>query len=207
MSILTLEDDKNNLYEDPLRFIDKLDGKKHIVLYYENPTFGKKIQFRFMRNGLLKGESCIYSIDDNEDPVSIENEMIDNGIDVEKYNKCGLLKIFKIPTLVKYSKDVLKGSNEIIDRMFFGLNLNLPFRMVVRMINELNTKEQIEANLTLEQFYHSKFDRFNGLVLCPYNVNYNPINTNGKWVENILKNHHSAIFITGPEEEGIAFNI
>jgi hypothetical protein len=83
----------------------------------------------------------------------------------------------------------------------------VPFHLVIRMIDKLNTKEQIEANLNLEQYYHAKFDHFNGSILCHYDASQNPTNTNGKWVETILKNHHSTIFVTGMEEEGIAFDI
>ena len=76
------------------------------------------------------------------------------------------------------------------------------------MIACLNSKDQIEANLMLEQYYHSKFDSFNGNVLCYYNVNPHTININNKWPEIILQNHHSAIFITdNPEEGGIAFDM
>ena len=75
------------------------------------------------------------------------------------------------------------------------------------MIDKLNTKEQIEANLALEQYFHSKFERFNSLVLCHYDVSSNPTNTSGQWVETILENHHSAIFITEKAEEGIAFDM
>lgn len=45
------------------------------------------------------------------------------------------------------------------------------------------------------------------LVLCPYDVSRNPINTHGKWVETILDNHHSAIFVTYRTGEGIAFDM
>ena len=41
----------------------------------------------------------------------------------------------------------------------------------------------MKANLTLEQLYHWKFDRFNGLLLCPYDVSDNPLKTHGKWLE------------------------
>ncbi len=51
------------------------------------------------------------------------------------------------------------------------------------MIDELITKEQIKANLFLEQKYHCEFDRFEGLIMCPYDVIKNPRNTNGKWVD------------------------
>ncbi len=69
---------------------------------------------------------------------------------------------------MKHPEGVLKGAKELIGRLFSILKQ--PFRLVVRMIDKVNTIEQIEPNLTLEQVYHSKFHRFNGLVLCPYDI-------------------------------------
>ncbi|MER5176190.1 MAG: MEDS domain-containing protein [Candidatus Nitrosocosmicus sp.] len=204
MSNLIFQNDNNTLYKDPLKFIDTLDSSKHIVLYYENPKAGKKIQFRFIRNGLLKGETCIYTTHDNDTNL-IEFEMVNDSIDVEDYNKRGLLKIFKIPDIMKHPEGVLIGAQEVIDTMFS--DITPPFRLVIRMIDKVNTAEQIKANLAIEQYYHSKFDRFDGLVLCPYDVSRNPTNTNGKWVETVLENHHSAIFITGTTVEGIVFDM
>ena len=101
MSNLIFQNDNNTLYKDPLKFIDTLDSSKHIVLYYENPKAGKKIQFRFIRNGFLKGENCIYTTHENDTNL-IEFEMVNDSIDVEDYNKRGLLKIFKIPDIMKH---------------------------------------------------------------------------------------------------------
>ncbi len=204
MSNLIFQNDNNILYKDPLKFIDTLNSSKHIVLYYENPKVGKKIQFRFIRNGLLKGETCIYTTHDNDTNL-IEFEMVNDSINVEDYNKRGILKILKIPDIMKHPEGVMKGAEEIIDTIFS--DITPPFRLVIRMIDKVNTEEQIRSNLAIEQYYHSIFERFDGLVLCPYDVSHNPTNTNGKWVETILENHHSAIFITGTTVEGIAFDM
>ena len=76
MSTLILDNDKDTMYKDPLKFIDTLGGKKHIVLYYENPKFGKVIQFKFLMDGLLKGENSIYAMNNEENHTSVEYEMI-----------------------------------------------------------------------------------------------------------------------------------
>ena len=195
----------NNIFKNPLTFIDSLSGRKHIVLYYDNHEFGRKIQYRFIKNGLLSGECCIYSIHQGDNVTEIKKEMITNDIDVEHFIKRGLLKIFKIPNIMKHSQGVLKGSKEIVDRMLADVNPAKSFRMVIRMIDKLNTKDQITANLKLEQYYHSKFDSFNGMVLCHYDTIDCPIKTNNKWIETILANHHSVIFVTEKSAEGIAF--
>ncbi len=124
---------------------------------------------------------------------------------MEEFKKKGLLHLYQIPDLIKHPKGVIAETDEIINRMFFGLTP--PFRLVTRFIGEINTKEQIATNLVLEQIYHSKFDKFQGLLLCHYDVNEILPHTHELWLEGILKSHHSAIFITQTYAEGIAFDI
>jgi hypothetical protein len=150
---------------------------------------------------LLSGECGILSINQGDNVTEIKKEMTTNDIDVEHFIKRGLLKIFKIPNIMKHSQGVLKGSKEIVDRMLADVNPGESFRMVIRMIDKLNTKDQITANLMLEQYYHAKFDRFNGMVLCHYDTIDFSIKTNNKWIETILANHHSVIFVTEKSAE------
>ena len=131
--------------------------------------------------------------------------MIDHGIDVKTFYKKGLLHIYKIPNLLNHPKGVLKGSDEFLNKIFS--RLKPPFRIVGRIVDELDTEEQVRANLSLEKHLHPKFTQFNGLVLCTYDVLKIPRNTRGRWVKAILNNHHSAIFVTETSEQGIAFDM
>lgn len=74
------------------------------------------------------------------------------------------------------------------------------------MVDIAGTKEQVEVNISFDKVFHSKFDEFNGRVMCHYDVPKNLSNTQGKSIENILKNHHSAICVTD-SGHGIAFDI
>jgi len=198
----------NPVFKSPLEFINTLDDtKKHIVIYYEKEIIGKYIKFKFLKNGLLNEETCIYCIYKKDNNKDIENEMINNGIDVDYFSKRGLLTIFRIPNLFEHPKGLLKGAQEILNEIFSNVNTKRPFRLVIRMIEYLDTKEKIEANLRLEQFCHSIFDRFNGKMLCYYNFDPYPMDINNKWTEIILQNHHSAIFIADDLEVGIAFDM
>jgi hypothetical protein len=194
------------IYQSPLRFIDSLSNcsNRHIVLYYENREYGQKIQFKFIKDGLLKGENCIYFTHEINIAL-IENEMIGHDIDVETYYKKGLMHIYKIPDLFNHPKGVLKGTDEFMNEIFSGLRP--PFRLVGRTVDEIETKEQIEANLAMEKKFHSNIDQFNGHVLCTYDVNKSPSNTHGKWVEGILNSHNSAIFVTETTTQGLAFDM
>ena len=197
----------NNLFKEPLTFINSLDKSEHIVLYHADIKFGKIVQFEFIKQGLLKGENGIYCIPDYEDKSNIEKEMDQYGIDVRYFIKKGLLTIFQIPNLLRHPKGVVKGSEEVLDKMISNINPTKSIRLVIRFIDKLNSKEQIDANLVLEKYYHSKFSRFNGSILCTYDVNNSPANSNPEWLNAIFKNHHSAIFITDLDGKGVAFEL
>ena len=196
-----------NLFKEPLTFINLLDRSKHIVVYYANFKFGKMVLFEFIRQGLLKEENCIYCIPDYEDKSKIENEMYQYGIDVKYFIKRNLLIIFQIPNLLRHPKGVLRGSEEVLDIMLSNINSNKSIRLVGRFIDKLNTKEEIDANLVLEKYYHSKFCNFKGSILCHYDVENCPANSNPEWLNSIFENHHSSIFITDLDGKGVAFEL
>ena len=197
----------NNLFKEPLTFINLLDVSKHIVLYYANSKIGKIVQFEFIKQGLLKGENGIYCIPDYKNKSKIEKEMNQYGIDVKYFIKRDLVTIFQIPDLLRHPKGVLKGSEEVLDDMLSNINSNNSFRLVVRFIDKLNTKEEIDANLVLEKYYHSKFCKFKGSILCHYDVDNCPANSNPGWLHSIFENHHSAIFIADSDGKGVAFEL
>jgi hypothetical protein len=197
----------DSMFIEPLHFINTQNKFKHIVLYYDNAKFGKKIQFEFIKKGLSNKENCIYSIADKENINTIEKEMDDYGIDSKYYIKNGLLTIFRVPDLLIHPKGVLAASKEILNKMFSNIDPNRPFRMVARFIDKLRTPEQVESNIMLEKYHHDKFHNYNGSVLCHYDVRKYSIIDNSTWLKSILENHHSAIFITDDEGKGIAFDI
>ncbi|MGN6347496.1 MAG: MEDS domain-containing protein [Candidatus Nitrosocosmicus sp.] len=209
MSYLFYHDHKTpgSLFVEPLHFINTQNKFKHIVLYYDNVKFGKKIQYEFIKKGLLNKENCIYSIVDKEDTNIIENEMDDYGIDSKYYIKNGLLTIFKVPDLLRHPKGAIAASKEILNKMFSNINPNRPFRLVARFIDKLHTSEQVESNIILEKYHHNKFYNYNGSVMCHYDVSKYPVIDNCGWLKSILENHHSAIFITDDEGKGIAFDV
>jgi hypothetical protein len=194
-------------FKEPVSFINSIDKSKHLVLYYDKLKFGKSILFEFIKKGLLNNENCIYSISCYENSSLIENEMNSYGIDTQYYIKNGLLTIFKIPDLMSHPKGFIDGSKEILNKMFLNINPKKPFRLIARFIDKLNSKEQIEANMILEKYYHQRFFTFNGCVLCHYDVGNGPIADNTDWLKSILQSHHSAIFITDADGKGIAFDI
>src|SRR5579862_3163930 len=76
---------------DPMEPIDsyfeEFDEFKHLVTLYDDRKLAKRVEFRHIKNGLLKREQCQYVIpqDDPETPDSIRKQMDAFGIDTEHY--------------------------------------------------------------------------------------------------------------------------
>jgi hypothetical protein len=196
----------NETHHDPLKFVDTLSDQKHIVLFYEQLEAARIVEYHYLKNGLLKGQYVIHITPDDISISSIENEMTKNGIDVESFIKKGLLHIRQVSATRNDQDGEVKRfeyiAKEILD------NLKSPSRAIraVLILSEVNTEEQIESKLVVEHSYHSSFHSFGGSLLCSYPVKQIEPRRRGKWIEDILQNHHSAIFVTKPGQ-GIAFNL
>lgn len=78
----------------PTKFIDSLSTRKHIILFYDEIEEAQKIEFRFIKNGLPRGEHCIYATD--EDPKLVIDKMTNYGIAVDDFKKKNLLHVYRL---------------------------------------------------------------------------------------------------------------
>ena len=79
-------------------------------------------------------------------------------------------------------------------------------RIVSRAIPEVKKEDQIADELDVERTYHSSCERFGGSLLCSYLVEEIEPRERGKWIVELLHNHHTAIFLR-KSGDGIAFNL
>src|SRR6266568_7689141 len=197
---------KDSINRNPLKFLNTIVDFKHIVLFYEQPESGRMIQFRFIRNGLLKGQHCIYTTHKDTEISLVENEMTNSGIDVEGYKKTNLLHICQIPDPGSFREGSVKAYDKFVKGILADLKHPSIFRIVSRAIPEVKREEQIVDELDVERTYHSTFDSFGGSLLCSYSVEEIEPRNRGKWIVELLQNHHSAIFLR-KSGDGIAFNL
>ena len=196
----------DSINSNPLKFLDTIDDYKHIVLFYEEPESGRMIQFRFIKNGLLKGQHSIYTTHKDMDLSLIENEMTISGIDVEGYKKTNLLHICQMPDPGNFREGSVKGYDSIVNAILADLKHPSIFRIISRAIPEVKKEEQILDELYVERSYHSSFGSFGGSLLCSYLVEEIEPRKRGKWIAELLQNHHTAIFLR-KSGDGIAFNL
>lgn len=183
-------------------FVDTLDTGRHVVLFYEKFEYGLMLQFQFIRNGLLKGEHCIYGT--HGDPKYIEDQMAYSGINVEEFRRKNLLHIYSIPNAMDDPEGPLKGSEKIANKIL--ADSKPPFRVVSIFIPEVNTDAQMQAQLDIESNRHASFSNLQCSWLCPYDLNKIEDSIKEKFMDGLLRNHH-AVVSAAKSGGGIGFNI
>jgi len=174
---------------EPLQFVDSLDTFKHIVLFYDELEWARAIEFRFINNGLLKGEHCIYAT--NGDANVIEEAMIKYGIDVETFKK-NLLHVYNIPNPMDDMESPARAAEKLGE--YIMTNSKPPFRIVTRLVPDVSTEKAISIELDMEHRIHARYHDFNGSLICPYHVNSIAEKKRGRWMIELLQNHHAVIF-------------
>lgn len=174
----------------PLKFVDSLDTKKHIVLFYDNLEYAQRIEFQFLKKGVERGERCIYAMSD--DPKLIKEKMASYGIPVEEYLAKNLLRIYQLNDPFDHHEGPLKGAKKNAEMIM--ANLNSPFRIVANLFPDEKTDEAISAHLAIEQNFQSTFNTFQGSVICPYNIRNVKEDRRKDWFDGLFDSHHIAIY-------------
>ena len=52
----------------PVKFLDRLEGNKHLVVLYDDEKSADLVIARYFLNGLGKGQSCIFFTDEGPNP-------------------------------------------------------------------------------------------------------------------------------------------
>lgn len=192
---------ERGIVTEPFQYIDSLEGRKHIILVYDDQIEGKLIQFRFLRNGIRRGESCFYLT--HQDPETIEKEIIKSGMmDDPEWIKKGLLHIHQIPDISQEKEGMLEGCQKILKTI---QEYKAPYRIVGRAISDVSTEMAMETQYVLEKVFHSKFEKIDGSFLCHYD--WSQIGGNRlRWIERLSRTHHAIIFAT-KFRRGMAFNL
>ncbi len=159
-------------------------------------------EFQFLKNGLRKGEQCVYATDD--DPFLIIGKMSHYGIDVETYLTNGLLHIYQIPDPTRDPEGIAASCKKTVTKILS--NLRSPFRIVGRIIPDVSIMDGIVVQLELEQITHKNFDSMGGMVMCRYNLSRIEPTKRKEWIKNLYENHHFVIYEQG-FQEGVVLSV
>ncbi len=147
-----------------------------------------------MRNGLARSECCTYTTHGDDDDVErIRTDMTKHGIDVDKFESSGLLHILKICDPRDDPSGFERGIENLKKRILEGKKP--PIRLVSRSIRTVENEDDAKANMLLERIVHSSFfDRFPGMLMCPYPIDKVPSQIEEEWFLNHMRHHHAVIF-------------
>lgn len=75
-----------------LDFVRRMKPKDHVIMFYSKPEDKHLVLFTYMKAGLDQAEAAAY-VAAQESPSEIKMAMRQFGIDVDKYEKTGALKV------------------------------------------------------------------------------------------------------------------
>ena len=75
-----------------LEFVKRLEATDHAIMIYKNPKDRYDVLFTYLKAGLDNGEAVAY-VTSQESPEKIKQAMHDFGIDVERYERNGALRV------------------------------------------------------------------------------------------------------------------
>jgi hypothetical protein len=181
-----------------IEFIDKLKEHQHIALFSDDEVKSYKIQTKFLKNGLDRGEICAYL--SYKDPIEIIQMLKNNGLEPDSYLKTKKLHILKInppSTDEEYAEFFQKNVKSL-----FSDTIN-PTVIIGEPLSQLDKKENMEIKIKLEQELH-EFANNKLSILCPYNNSEIESTEHTKWLNQLFKSHNGAIF-SPKETEGLSF--
>jgi len=182
----------------PFKYIDSLDPKQHIALFYEESEYARLIEFRFIKYGLENGEHCVYATE--EDSGSIILKMLNYGIPLEYFQR-GRLKVYQIHRTCGGREEIMKRCKKDVEMILS--NLISPFRIVSRIVSDVSTDDGMSVELELERTVHDKFEDFGGSLICPYKISGMETSKRKQWMEKLRASHHAVIYAPRFGEGGV----
>jgi hypothetical protein len=138
----------------------------------------------------LKNEYCVYLT--HENPDKIKNQMREFGIDIDKFINNGSLHICQIPDLLNHPDGPLVGFQKFFNKIM--PNPRPRFRVVGRAINDTTNEKGWAAEMEIEKFTHSNFDKLNGMILCCYEYHKLGYVQRIPYLSRLLDYHNGLIF-------------
>jgi len=182
----------------PFKYVDSLQPRQHIALFYEESEYARLIEFRFIKHGLENGENCVYATE--EDSGSIVLKMLNYGIPL-RYFQSRKLRVYQIQRTCGGRGEIMKKSKMDLDMILS--DLISPFRIVSRIVQDVSTTDGMAVELELECTTHDKFENFGGSLICPYDISGMESNKRKQWMEELRASHHAVIYAPRFGEGGV----
>jgi hypothetical protein len=174
----------------PAKFLDRLKGNNHIVMLYDDERKADAMIARYFQDGLNAGGSCIFLT--GEEPKAIERKLSSQRIDVAKYLKEGMLRIFNPAKVAAARTDILTFQKAMVKESTKGMKP--PFRLAGRTIPDIESIQGVQLGMSLERTGQEHFGEFEISLMCFYDLRKLERSKRSEWVEGLLENHHQLLY-------------
>jgi sugar-specific transcriptional regulator TrmB len=182
--------------------LKRLGPRDHVILIYDSIESKQSTLFAYIQEGLLNDEAAMY-VCCEQAPSIIRQDMDSFGIDVNKYEEIGALKI--VPYTAIYIRDGKFKLSDVMDSWSkaYGDAMSRGFKGM-RVTGEMSCfikHDMIQELLEYEQALHSVLD-IPMTAICAYNSNIlseveNPIDVYSELVK-----AHGKVLFAGQEKVG-----
>ena len=180
----------------PAKFLDRLEGNKHLVMLYDDERNADLMIARYFLNGLNQGGSCIFFTD--EDPESIKARFSAQGLHVERYESESRFRVFQVSKSDEDKGDFLATLRAIRSESTKGMRP--PFRFAGRTIVDIESVAGMVQGMGLEKMGQDHFEEFDNSQLCFYDIRKMERSRRDEWVRELLQNHHQVIYASAPDK-------
>ena len=165
--------------------LEKLDDA-HILLFHEEQKKAEEIEFKFIKTGLEKKQTCFYT---TNNPERLKDKMTEFGIDVKNNVENKLLNIVQIP------KEFEDYEKMIMDKVE-GLPQDVKIRVVSTHYFDFNSEQKTDRMAEIEQCVDDDFHKLQGNFVCSFAVHKITNEIRGRFLNQLLDSHTAIIFQT-----------
>ena len=162
----------------------------HILLFHEEQEKAEEIEFKFIKTGLEKKQTCFYT---TNNPEALKERMSSFGIELDNNIQNNLLNIVPIPK-----------EFEEYEKMIMGKVKSLPQDVKIRVVSthyfDFNTDKKTESMEEIEQCVDDRFHKIPGNFICSFHVPSVDKKLAPQFMKNLLDSHHEILFLTKDEK-------
>ena len=162
----------------------------HILLFHEEQQKAEEIEFKFIKTGLEKKQTCFYT---TNDPERLKSKMEKFGIDVNNNIQNKLLNIVPIPKQFEEYEKMIMSKVE-------SLPQDVKIRVVSTHYFDFNTDKKTESMEEIEQCVDDRFHKIPGNFICSFHVPSVNKELAPQFMKNLLDSHHEILFLTKDEK-------
>ena len=162
----------------------------HILLFHEEQQKAEEIEFKFIKTGLQKKQTCFYT---TNNPEKLKERMENFGIDVNMNIENNRLNIVRIPKeFEEYEKMIMEKVE--------SLPQDVKIRVVSTHYFDFNTDRKTESMEEIEQCVDDRFHKIPGNFICSFHVPSVNKELAPQFMKNLLDSHHEILFLTKDEK-------